>query len=305
VKGLELQQLKTFMAVAEVGSFTKAAQLLDYAQSSISAQVRSLEDELGIKLFERIGRGICPTQEGKRLLIYAKQLIDLAAEAKESLMGNNLPQGTLTIGAPESLSIFKLPALLQAYKESYPKVKLILKLGKCSDIYGWIRDNTVDIGFMLSPPISSPDINTEKLSHEAMTLIASKSHPLASKGNCVPKNLIGEDLIQIEEPDCCYRLIFEAQLSEAGIQPGSVFEFGSVETTKKCVMSGLGISMLPQMTVEQEIAAGQLKDLGWTGSDFNIYTQMIYHKGKWLSPALTALIQLSREILIADLKNEI
>jgi len=301
VKRLELQQLKTFMAVAEVNSFTKAAQLLDYAQSSISAQVRSLEDELGIKLFERIGRGICPTQEGKRLLIYAKQLIDLAAEAKESLMGDNLPQGTLTIGAPESLSIFKLPALLQAYKESYPKVKLILKLGKCCDIYGWIRDNTVDIGFMLSPPISAGDINMEKLSHEVMTLVASRSHPLANKGTCAPENLMGEDLIQIEEPDCCYRLIFEAQLREAGIQPGSVFEFGSVETTKKCVMSGLGISMLPQMTVEQEIAAGQLEDLGWTGSDFNIYTQMIYHKGKWLSPALTALIQLSREILIADL----
>ncbi|HBE76421.1 MAG TPA: LysR family transcriptional regulator [Firmicutes bacterium] len=298
---MELQQLKTFMAVAEVNSFTKAAQLLDYAQSSISAQVRSLEDELGIKLFERIGRGICPTQEGKRLLIYAKQLIDLAAEAKESLMGDNLPQGTLTIGAPESLSIFKLPALLQAYKESYPKVKLILKLGKCCDIYGWIRDNTVDIGFMLSPPISAGDINMEKLSHEVMTLVASRSHPLANKGTCAPENLMGEDLIQIEEPDCCYRLIFEAQLREAGIQPGSVFEFGSVETTKKCVMSGLGISMLPQMTVEQEIAAGQLEDLGWTGSDFNIYTQMIYHKGKWLSPALTALIQLSREILIADL----
>jgi DNA-binding transcriptional LysR family regulator len=305
VKGLELQQLKTFMTVAEVSSFTKTAQLLDYAQSSISSQVRSLEDELGIKLFERLGREIYLTQEGKRLLDYAKRLLELAVEAKESLMGDNLPQGTLTIGAPESLSIFKLPALLQAYKERYPKVKLILKLGKCSDIYGWIRDNTVDIGFMLSPPISATDINMEKLSHEAMTLIASKFHPLASKGNCAPENLTGEDLIQIEESDCCYRLIFEAQLREAGIQPGSVFEFGSVETTKKCVMSGLGISMLPQMTVEQEITAGQLADLGWTGSDFDIYTQMIYHKGKWLSPALTALIQLSREILIADLKNEI
>jgi Transcriptional regulator len=99
---MELQQLKTFTTIAKLGSFTKTAELLDYAQSSISAQIRSLEDELGTKLFERLGREVCLTEEGKRLLIYSEQLSKLAEEAKASLMDNNIPQGTLTIEAPES-----------------------------------------------------------------------------------------------------------------------------------------------------------------------------------------------------------
>jgi DNA-binding transcriptional LysR family regulator len=295
---LELQQLKTFTVIVKLGSFTKAAELLDYAQSSISAQIHSLEDELGAKLFERLGRAVCLTEEGKRLLIYAEQLLKLAEEAKEALTGNNVPQGTLIIGAPESLSIFKLPVLLQAYKERFPKVKLVLKMGICNDVFSWIRKNIVDIGFLINTPITASDLVVETLSHEPMTLISCKTHPLAAKGHCRPQDLSGEDLIQIEEPNCCYRIILEAQLAEAGVQPGSVFEFSSVESTKKCVMSGLGISILPKIAVQQEIEAGQLKDLGWTGPDFNIYTQMIYHKNKWLSPAMTALVQLTREILI-------
>ncbi len=292
-----MQQLRTFTVIAKVNSFTKAAQQLDYAQSSISAQIHSLENELETKLFERIGREVSLTETGKRLQVYAEQILKLAEEAKISIGGDALPQGVLNIGAPESLSIFKLPALLQAYKERFPKVKLVLKLGKCSDIYDWVRKNTVDIGFLLSPPISAHDLIIHKLSHELMTLVACKNHPLAGRNHCEPDHLANEDLIQIEEPDCCYRLIFEAQLTKAGVKPDSVFEFGSVETTKKCVISGLGISVLPHFTVEREIIQGELKDLHWTGPDFNIYTQMIYHKDKWLSPALSSFIQLANTFL--------
>ncbi len=132
---MELHQLKTFTIIAKVNSFTKAAEELDYAQSSISAQIHSLENELETKLFERIGREVSLTETGKRLMAYAEQILKLTDEAKISIGGDVLPQGVLNIGAPESLSIFKLPALLQAYKERFPKVKLVLKLGKCSDIY--------------------------------------------------------------------------------------------------------------------------------------------------------------------------
>lgn len=294
---MELQQLKTFVTIAKVGSFTKAAGLLDYAQSSVSAQVHSLEEELETKLFERMGREVCLTESGERLLVYAEQLLKLAEEAKESITGTTVPKGTLTIGAPESLCIFRLPAVLQEYRRRFPKVKLILKLGICTDIYSWLQKNIIDIGFVLNTPVNTSDFITENLSHESLTLVAANDHHLTHKKYCEPQDIQGENLILIAEKECCYRMIFESQLAEAGVQPGSVLELGSVETTKKCVISGLGISMLPRMTVEQELTTGQLVNLYWNGPDFNIHSQMIHHKDKWLSPSLSAIKQLARELL--------
>src|SRR5690554_2116977 len=101
-------------------SFTRAAELMGYAQSSVTAQVRSLEDELGIKLFERLGRSITLTREGERLLLYAEKILKLAAEAKEAVSDSSSMKGTLSIGAVESLCVYRLPNLLQEYRKRCP-----------------------------------------------------------------------------------------------------------------------------------------------------------------------------------------
>lgn len=296
---LELHHLRTFLTIARVGSFNKAAVILDYAQSSVSGQIKSLEDELGTKLFERFGREVCLTEEGKRLLVYAEQLLKLADETKESICGDNIPKGTVTIGAPESLSIFRLPNILQDYRKRYPQVKLILKLGSCRDIYGWLKTNLIDLAFLLDTPTETSEFIIESLIHEPITLIASLQHPLSQKKKILSMDLAGQDLVLVEENGCCYRMIFETMLAEAGVQAASIQEFGSVETIKRWVISGLGISILPLITVEKEIETGLLKSLKWDASDFNIYTQMLYRKDKWLSPALKAMIELVKE----DMKN--
>lgn len=224
-------------------------------------------------------------------------MLKLAAEAKDSVPGSSLPKGTVTIGAPESLSIFRLPPLLQNYRQRFPQVKIILKLGSCRDIHDWLSKNLIDLAFVLDNPIDRPELVSRLLVYEPMTLIAASNHVLGNKPFSNPGDLSGENLIQVEEEGCCYRSIFEAQLADAGVKPGSIMEFGSVETIKKCVGSGLGISLLPYVAVEQEIHQGQLADLHWNGPDFNIYTQLLYYKDKWLSPALVAMIQLAEEII--------
>lgn len=130
---MDLKQLNTFLTVAEFLNFTKAAAQLGYAQSSITAQIQQLENEMGVKLFERIGKTVTLTHEGKRMLPYASQILQLAGNMKSDLSGSDVPAGVLTIGAAESLSIYRLPAIIKEYRSLYPKVDINLKLLHCSE----------------------------------------------------------------------------------------------------------------------------------------------------------------------------
>lgn len=294
---MELQQLKTFITVAKVSSFTKASELLDYAQSSVSGQIRALEEEFEVRLFERLGRRVRLTEEGKRLLVYAEQLLKLAEETKDSVTGSTQPRGTLIIGAPESLSIFRLPKLLKEYHSRFPNVKLVLKLGSCRDILSWLKKNIIDVAFLIDTPLNVPSLVSKCLCQEKIVLIAGNSHDIVNKNTIELKDLEGEELILVEEDGCCYRTIFESLMTEVSVYPSSIQEFGSVETIKKCVISGLGVSILPFISVEQEIKDGQLKELLWSSPDFNIHTQILYRSNKWLSPALSAIIELSKQCI--------
>ena len=293
---MELQQLKTFCTVAKTQSFTKASELLDYAQSSISSQIRLLEEELHVKLFERMGRKIFLTKEGENLLEYAEKILSLAKEAKEAVNGSDIPKGTLIIGAPESICVYRLPSVLQEYKRLYPEVEIILKIGTCPELFSWVRNNTIDIAVLMDQKIAADDLIIEPLREETMILISGGNHFLADQGQTKPHDLENQQLIMIEK-DCCYRSQFEAQLAKANVKLASTLEIGSIETIKKCVVSGLGLSLLPQMTVEQELTAGTLRDLFWKDSNFNIFTLMVYHKDKWLAPAIKAFIELTRALL--------
>lgn len=123
---MDTRQLKAFIAVASTNSFTKAAEMLDYAQSSITGQVGSLEGELGSKLFERLGRQVILTREGKQFMLYAEKILKLFSEAKEAMTESLSPRGTLIIGAPETLSAVRLPPLIQQFHSRYPDVEMVL-----------------------------------------------------------------------------------------------------------------------------------------------------------------------------------
>lgn len=295
---IELRQLKTFCTVAETGSFTKAAEELGYAQSSITAQIQSLEDELETRLFERLGRNIILSNNGKRLLVYARQIINLSSEAKEVITGTST-KGTLTIGAPESLCVYRLPGILGEYRKRYPDVEIVVRTGACSDIFSWLKNNDIDISFLIGRELSFPHLIIESLISEPIALLSGPGHPLAEKGSVTPLDIIGEHLILTDKglTNSCYRAVFEEMLIEARVQPKAILEYGSVEAIKKCVISGLGITVLPLIAVRDELTRNELVNLHWRGPDFNIKTQMLYHKNKWLSPSMLALIDLTRELL--------
>ncbi|MGE5373061.1 MAG: LysR family transcriptional regulator [Solirubrobacterales bacterium] len=285
---MELRQLRIFAAVADLQSFTRAAEALGYAQSNITAQVRCLEDELGVRLFERLGRRIALTLEGERLLSYSERILKLAGEAKESISGGE-PNGTINIGVPESLCVFRLPDLFREYRRQHPQVKLILKLGTPIDFRRWLRDNTIDISFFLDRKVEDPDLVVRELLVEPMVIICEKDHRLASS-SLIEAADVAHECVIFTERGCSYRAQLEAQLAEAGVQPASTLEFESVEAIKQFVMSGMGIALLPRAAVEKELAQGKLAQLTWKGTAFDMRTQLVYHRGKWVSPTLKSLL---------------
>lgn len=294
---MNTQQLKTFLTISKFGSFTKASEILDYSQSSVSAQIKALESEFNTKLFDRIGRSIILTDSGHRFIGYAEHILQLTNEVKEAISVESEPQGTLIIGAPETLCVFRLPDVLAAYRKRYPLVKLILKQGSCHELYEWAQRSIIDLAFVMDVPRKAPNLMVEKICIEPMTMIAEKNHPLSGTDAINPDALKVEDFILIDECSCCYRNQFENQLYNVGVQLNAFQEFGSVEMIKKTVSSGLGISLLPTVAVKESLKNGQLAALNWDTTAYNIYTQILIHKDKWQSPALEAFVMLIRELL--------
>lgn len=293
---MELRQLKTFVRTAKLLSFTKAANDLGYAQSTITSQIQALEEELGTMLFDRLGKHIKLTKDGEHLYAYADQILKMSDEVKDLISSSLTPKGSLIIGTAESLCIHRLPEVFKTFRSRYPKVELNLRFDIGSDYRTYLRKNTIDIVFFLDVPCVETDLVTHVLFEEPMAVIAAPDHPLAKKRRIVPRDINGQALV-LTEMGCSYRRLFESILTQEGVKPFSVMGVSSNEVIKKFVADGWGIGFLPYVTIKQELLTHQLIALPWYGPSFNIKAQLIYHKEKWLSPALKAFIDVALEIL--------
>lgn len=291
---MEFKQLKSFIVAAETLSFSKTAESLNFAQSSISDQIRLLEDELGCKLFERLGKKISLTKEGYKFLCYAEKIKNLCDEAKQCVAESLIPSGPLTIATAETLCVFRLPGLFREYCRRYPEVDVKLRIGNCEDFPSMLRKNKVDIAFTLDNEKKYPDIISKTLLYEPLVMIASNTDSLAKKDMIDIVELAGKNII-LTQKGCSYRARFEEFLSSVNVRPNSFLEMESIEGIKQYVLSGFGISFLPRIAVEKELEGGQLVELKYIGPEFYTSAQVLYHKDKWLSPALQAILDLSSE----------
>lgn len=296
---MEFRQLYSFYTVANTSNFTRAAEILGYAQSSITTQIQLLEEELNTKLFDRLGKRVVMTNDGKCFFYYVKQILALSNEAKEAVSGSTIPKGSITIGAPESLCATRLPIVLQEYHNAYPQVKIILKMGSYNDFHCWLKSNLIDVALFYQRNIKHPELIITPLAAEPIIAVARWDHPLNDKGTVKPDDLLGESLI-LAERGCSYRMILEDILSRSNIYPESIIELGSVMAMVQCAKTGLGITFLPKFAVAKELTDGQLTDLHWAGEDFGTVIQIAYHKDKWLSPALIAFLETAKKILGND-----
>lgn len=292
---MDNKQLKTFLTIARLQSFSLTAQNLNYSQSTITTQIQLLEKELEVKLFERLGHRITLTPDGKKLLPFAEQILKLSKDAKSVISNSDLPKGSLSIGVVESLCVMRLPKILREYRLRYPNVEISLKFGNSSDFLNFLKENTIDIAFFLEKKINEENFITEIEFPEPLVLLSSPEHPLAKKESVFPEDLKEEPLI-LTEAGCSYRSLFANTLNQYGIKPHSVIETGNVQLIKQLAISGLGITLLPLVAVEEECSQERLIKLNWKGPTFELLTQVLYHKNKWISSPLKAFIDLIHEM---------
>lgn len=295
---MEHRQLRIFGTVARTLSFTRAAEELGYVQSNVTAQVKALEAELGVPLFDRLGRRVVLTDAGRALRGYAGRILDLHEEARAAAVGEHdgEPTGSLVISAPETLCTYRLPRLLRRFGESFPGVRLAFRPVPCSDLKSGVVEGTLDAAFLLEEPVGSSTLEIETLVEEPLLLLAPPDHPLAFAGSVWPTDLEGERVL-LTESGCSYRRIFERRLAEAGVEAARALEFDSVEAIKQCVIAGMGVAVLPAVAVEAALERGEIAALPWSGPELEVPTRVAWHKDKWVSPALEAFLSLSKEML--------
>lgn len=293
---MEVRQLRIFIAAAQRLSFTKAAEDLGYVQSNVTAQIRQLEEELDLKLFDRLGRQIRLTADGRKFETHAQRLLQQLQEIADDMKPGREIRGEVSIGAAESLCVYRLPPLLREYRHRYPRVELHLEVNSCQNFAGMLRDGSIDVAFSLTQLIRLQDMDTTVLVKEPMIVVAHPSHPLAAKSFLVPKDLAGEAFI-LTEKSCGYRPLVMNMLQEANVETGPMLEFSSIGAIKECAAIGLGVSIMPRIAVEQELEQGRLVELPWRGPHLGIKTQMMVHRDKWISPALKVFLELAKEMI--------
>jgi DNA-binding transcriptional LysR family regulator len=299
---LDIHLLKTFLAVAAGSSFRKAAEILHYAPSTVTAQIKALEAELGTPVFDRVGRTVLITEFGQRLVHHARRLVDLEAETRRLLSRGGEGVGELSVRISESLGILCLPTVLARFREQFPGTRLTLGTASRQDLAHDLKQGATDVALLVGEPFAASHLNVEVLCRERLAVIAPPDSKLAGRRAVRPVDLGGMTLFLTRYVWSARRLIEEALL-EAGVSVAGLVECTSVEIVKRCVLAGLGLSVVPEFIVEEEARQGRLAVLEWAGGPLMAPVSLVRHEDRWLSPAAHAFMEAVREFFTARAKD--
>ncbi len=282
MRNVTLRQLRVFAAVARNLSFTRAARELHLTQPAVSQQVKLLEEEVGLPLFEQIGRKVHLAPAGVELLRYSDQAMELLRQAGESLSAmRGLKRGVLKLGAVSTAKYFA-PSLLSAFKPAYPEVSIKFAVGNREEIIQQLAANDIDLVIMGRPPRELETV-AEPFAKHPLVLIASPTHPLAGKRRIKLSQLAGESFL-IREEGSGTRASMERVFREHGLPMRVTMEVSSNETIKQAVMANMGISFISSHTVGLELAAGKLVILDVVGLPLVRDWYVIHLRDKRLAP---------------------
>ena len=287
---MDLRQLEIFAKVAELGSFSRAAQALFLTQPTVSEHIRTLEDELGVRLLDRLGRGAAVTKGGALLLGYAQRMLALAREARQAMESfQGRMSGELLVGASTIPGEYILPALIGRFKEKFPDIAITLLIGGSQAVSDWVLEGRAELGVVGARP-GHRSLESRELASDDIALIVGAGHAWQGRKSVTLEELQGEPLL-LREQGSGTRAALERALVAAGSDLSAfrvVGEMGSTQAIKQAVKVGVGVSLLSRRAVEEECRAGSVWCLRVAGLQIDRAFYLVTHRERSRSPLAEA-----------------
>ncbi|WP_298021314.1 LysR family transcriptional regulator [uncultured Dysosmobacter sp.] len=286
---MDLKNLKTFIYVAELSSFTKASQRLGFSQSTISFQIKQLEEELNVRLFERIHHTVNLTEQGRDVLRYAHQMDKLMQELANDLREEKEITGHIRLAMADSLcGLFG--ETFQDFWLDHPGISLKIITAGTDEMFRLLNHNEVDLVFTLDNHIYNTEyviIREEKIEAH---FVAAPDHPLARQKHISLPEIVQAPFL-LTEKGMSYRRLMDEQLATRSLEIHPILEAGSTELICRLVEQGAGCSFLPDYATASAVAAGRLVYLAVDGFKIDVWKQLFCHRDKWISPQMQSVIQ--------------
>jgi len=289
---MHIETLKTFRDLVETASFTKAAQLNLVSQSAVSQQLKTLESRYGCQLLERDRRGrVVLTESGRQFYAGCRELLERFQEMEQRLRDrSSVVSGTIRVATVYSIGLHQLPPYVTRFMKAHPQVKVHLEYRRTDRVCDGCLDGSIDFG-IIAFPIRRPTLMLVPWLEEPLVLVCAPQHPLAATPKVSVSRLQGQDFIAFER-DIPTRKIIDRILRGHGVAVNRVMEFDNVETIKRAVEVGSGISVLPHATVLDELKRGALVKVDVVKCRFTRTIGMVYRRGRVLSGAASEFMRL-------------
>lgn len=291
---MDLKYLKTFRTIVDEGSFSKAAEKLNYTQSTITFQIDMLEQEFGVPLFEKIGRKMMLTKAGEGMIPYVDEVLQSVGKMHSFEKDLKECRGDLHIGVGETLLCYKLPQIVKKFNKKAPQARLFIRSMNCYEIRDALLEGALDLGVFYEETGGLGDqLITAPMGKFPLALVASKEVKSKYPDFTTPNRSIPVPFL-INEQKCIFRQMFERYLGQRSIALDRTIELWSIPTIKNLVKSGLGVTILPKFAVEEELDRGELEEIPMEMAGAEISAVCAHHKNKWVSPLMQLFIDLCK-----------
>ena len=293
---MNIRNVETFLRVVELNSFTHAAESLNYVQSTVTMQIRQLEQELGFPLFDRIGRSIALTSYGEEFLGCANRFMQTMLECRA--IGSNPTQasGIFRIGTATSLFPGVLQYALPLYKKRFPNIELRLKLDGHNASMAHLNENSVDMLYRSGPLNMDPNFVCHYKRREQLVFVANPEHPLAKKTSVHLEEVFSYEFIATEVDGICNGMLEELARSR-GLTIRNYLELANLSCLAQLLQQSNCVSFLPENYAIHAINEGTLRFINAEDMEpQQYYSQILFHKDKWIAPYMQGLVDIIREI---------